>query len=57
MEPLLLTIRQAQVVLSVGRNTMYNLIKSKEIPSVKIGRSIRINKQALEDWVTKQDKG
>lgn len=57
MEPLLVTVKEAQEILHVGRNRMYGLVKTKEIPSIKIGTSIRIEKAALEEWIKKQGKG
>ena len=54
IEPILLTVRQAQGILNIGRNKMYELVNSKEVPSVRIGRCIRIPKRALEEWATGQ---
>ena len=35
----------------------YSLVASGEIPSVKIGRIIRINQQYLSDWLNQQKYG
>ena len=40
--PAVLTVEELAKYLHVGRNTAYNLVKSGEIPSIKIGRQIRI---------------
>jgi len=45
--PDMATPEQAQAFLQVGKNTMYELLKSQQIASVKFGRLIRIPKQAL----------
>lgn len=45
--PDLCTPEQARAFLQVGRNTVYELVKSGVIESVKFGRLIRIPKRAL----------
>jgi excisionase family DNA binding protein len=44
--PDMVTPEQAQAFLQVGRNTMYDLLKTDQIKSVKFGRLIRIPKTA-----------
>ncbi|MFI0718142.1 helix-turn-helix domain-containing protein [Streptomyces sp. NPDC021224] len=46
-----LTPEEAARRLSVGRTTLFALIASGEIPSVKIGRSRRVPAEALNDYV------
>jgi excisionase family DNA binding protein len=47
--PEVLTAREAAAILRVGRNQLYQAITRGELGSVRIGRSIRIPKQALLD--------
>ena len=47
--PLFLSVEQLAAVLGIGRNTAYNLIRSKRIFSVRVGRQIRIPKSAIID--------
>jgi excisionase family DNA binding protein len=49
-----LSIRQLQDLLGIGHTKAYSLVASGEIPSVKIGRIIRINRQDLRDWLEQQ---
>ena len=42
--PLTLSVRELMPILSIGRNTAYELIRSGQIRSVRIGRKIRIPK-------------
>ena len=42
--PLTLSVRELMPILSVGRNTAYELIHSGQIRSVRIGRRICIHK-------------
>jgi excisionase family DNA binding protein len=52
-----LSIRQLQDLLNIGHTRAYSLVASGEIPSVKIGRIIRINQQDLSDWLNQQKYG
>ncbi len=45
--PMMLTVREVSEILRTGRNTTYDLISSGEIPSIKIGRQIRIYSKNL----------
>ena len=50
--PLTLRVEDLMPILGIGRNTAYELGRSKQIFSVKIGRQLRIPKQALIDYLT-----
>ena len=50
--PLTLRVEDLMPILDIGRNTAYELVSSKQIFSVKIGRQLRIPKQALIDYLT-----
>jgi excisionase family DNA binding protein len=47
----MLTVEQAAEVLSVGRTTMFALVKSGEIESVRIGYLRRIPADAIDAYV------
>ena len=49
--PDILTVAQLQKILCVGRKAAYDLIHEKKIKSIKIGRSIRIPKRCLLDFI------
>ena len=46
--PVVLTAAEAMDVLGVGKNTMYRLLKSGELPAVRIGRAWRIKADFIE---------
>ena len=48
---LLLTVEEAADAMSLGRTLMYELVKDREVLSVKVGRTRRIPVFALEDYV------
>jgi len=51
LEPGLLRIEEAAKYLSIGRSTVYELIGQGSIPTVHIGRSVRIPMDALKELV------
>jgi excisionase family DNA binding protein len=51
MEPGLVRIEEAAKFLSIGRSTMYELIAQGAVPTVHIGRAVRIPMDALKELV------
>ncbi len=52
--PLLVTIPQAAELLAVGRSTIYQLIWDAELAPIRIGRSVRLTVDDLEDYVQRK---
>ncbi len=51
--PLVLKVKDLPPLLKVGRNTAYELIRSGQIRSIRIGRQIRIPRDALLEFLRK----
>jgi excisionase family DNA binding protein len=51
VEKILLTIDDACDVLSLKKSKVYALVKEGSIPSVKVGKVIRIPADQLRDWI------
>ena len=49
--PDLLTVKQLQDILSIGRSKAYDLLHSGELQYLTIGRQIRIPKRFLLDYL------
>ena len=49
--PVVLTPAEAMDILGVGKNTMYRLLKTGELPAVRIGRAWRINLENLQAFL------
>ena len=49
----LLTPREAAVYLGLAEDTVYKKARLRELPSVKVGRSLRFDLKALERFVEK----
>lgn len=53
--PLVLSVPQVAEILEIGRNTAYDLVRCGEIRSIRIGRQIKIPKDALIELLQKRD--
>jgi len=49
--PLLLTVDELAKILRIGRNAAYHLIKDNRICNIRIGRTIRIPRKAIIQFV------
>ena len=49
--PVTLRVGDLMPILGIGRNTAYELIRSGQIRSVRIGRQIRIPRDALLEFL------
>ena len=49
--PLSLRVDELMIVLDIGRNTAYAMLRSGVIRSVRIGRQIRIPRDALIEFL------
>lgn len=47
----LLTVPEAAVLMRLGRRTVWRMVHDETIESVKIGRSRRIPRQAVADYI------
>ena len=50
--PLTLRVEDLMPILGIGRNTAYTLVKEGTIQSIRVGRQLRIPKQALINYLT-----
>lgn len=50
---LILKVEDVSELLSIGRNTAYELVRSGQIRSIRIGRCYRIPRDALADYIMK----
>ncbi|MDQ6947320.1 MAG: helix-turn-helix domain-containing protein [Actinomycetota bacterium] len=57
IEPLLLRITEVATTLGLGRTKVFALVRSGELPVVRIGRSVRVPRAALQDWVWQHLEG
>ena len=53
--PLTLRVEELMPILGIGRNTAYELIRSSQIRSIRIGRQLRVPKDAVLDFLVRQN--
>lgn len=53
--PAVLTVEEAAAVLRIGRSAAYASVRAGDIPSIRVGRSIRISRFALEQLLGLQN--
>jgi len=52
--PLLLDSRQVARLLGIGRTKTFQLMSQRQLPTVHIGRCVRVPRSALIGWVESQ---
>jgi len=51
LEEPLLNADEAAQLLHVPRSTLYELVRSRRLPHVRVGRSLRFTRKDLAEWV------
>lgn len=46
-----LKVPEVAEVLRIARGRAYELVAEGEIPSIRIGRSVRVSRRELEQWL------
>ena len=46
-----LSLADVQHLLGIGRTKAYELVATGELPAVRIGRCIRVNRKELDEWL------
>lgn len=54
---LLLKVEEAAQRLGIKRSLAWRLVRSGDLPSVRLGRLVRIPERALEEWIARQLRG
>jgi excisionase family DNA binding protein len=49
-----LSLKDVQRLLGIGRTKTYELVTTGELPAVRIGRCIRVNRPELDEWLRTQ---
>jgi len=52
--PLLLRAEEVARRLSIGRSKVFTMLADGTLPTVRLGRSVRVPEQALREWVVQQ---
>ena len=49
----ILTVKELMDYLAVGKNTAYELLKTKKIKSIRLGRVYKIPKSEVQEYILK----
>ena len=55
--PLLLNVKEAAGLLGVSDTSIYDQIREKKFPHLRIGKRIMVPKTELQQWIEKNTKG
>ncbi|MDM5310349.1 helix-turn-helix domain-containing protein [Peribacillus frigoritolerans] len=50
-----MTVQETAAYLGVSKDLIYNMVKTGELPAVKLGRRILFRKEVLERWMQAQE--
>jgi len=56
-ERLLLTVEEAAHRLGIGRSFAWELVRRGELPSIRLGRLVRVPVDALDEWIQRKSRG
>lgn len=51
-----LSVAEAATVMRVSKMTVYRLVHSGQLPAIRVGRSFRIPRQAIEDYIASEPR-
>lgn len=51
------TIVELSEYLKIPKSTLYKLVRSGALPCLKVGKHWRFHKDAIDAWLTNQDRG
>lgn len=54
--PVTLRVEELMPILGIGRNTAYALVRSGRLRSIRVGRQVRIPKNALTEFLENTEK-
>ncbi|WP_338957098.1 helix-turn-helix domain-containing protein [Fusobacterium nucleatum] len=54
--PDVLTVKEAREILRIGMNSMYHILQSGELKSIKIGRIYKIKKENVIEYIDRKSK-
>ena len=52
----ILNSKEIQEKLRIGESTLYQLLRSTDFPSYKLGKKYYASEEAIDNWINKQNK-
>jgi excisionase family DNA binding protein len=57
IKPEWITYEEAQQLTSLGRTTLWRLVKSGELRTAQVGRAVRISRESLKAYMERAAEG
>jgi excisionase family DNA binding protein len=57
IKPEWITYEEAQRLTSLGRTTLWRIVKSGEVKTARVGRTVRLRRESLEDYMERAAEG
>jgi len=54
LEPVLLTVHQVCDLTQLGRDVVYHLINTGDLPALQIGKQFRVPRAELDAWIERK---
>jgi excisionase family DNA binding protein len=51
LEPLALRAADVARLLGLGRSTVYQMLAADQLPTIRVGRAVRVPREALQRWI------
>lgn len=51
-----LTVKEAAEYLGVSRDSIYKMVREKQIPHFRIRSTILFSQKAIDDWIKEQEE-
>lgn len=51
-----LTVKEAADYLGVSRDSIYKMVREKQIPNFRVRSTILFSQQAIDDWIKEQEE-
>jgi len=51
----ILTVEELSTYLKIPKSTLYKLVREGKIPSQKVGRHLRFHREAIDEWLKRQN--
>jgi excisionase family DNA binding protein len=55
MQPWLVTVPEAAIILGIGKTKVYELMATEGLPKVKFGTAVRVPVKALQEWLAQRE--
>jgi excisionase family DNA binding protein len=56
MERQTIDVNEASIYLGISKDLIYSLVRTRDIPHIRVGKRILFRKGTLDCWITQQEE-